>query len=131
LIFADTGALFAAFVPNDPDHNAANAWLDANAEPLLTTDYVLDELFTLLKIRGEFQRAILSAPRLLNEEIVQMEWVSPEDIQQAWELFRDYHDKAWSFTDCVSKVVMERLGLETAFAFDRHFRQFGSVTVVP
>ncbi|MDT7605420.1 MAG: uncharacterized protein QOF61_3417 [Acidobacteriota bacterium] len=49
----------------------------------------------------------------------------------AWEIFRDYADKDWSFTDCASKALIERLGIKTAFAFDRHFRQFGSVTVVP
>jgi len=46
-------------------------------------------------------------------------------------LFRDYADKRWSFTDCTSKVVMERLGIRTAFAFDHHFKQFGDVKVVP
>lgn len=30
MIFVDTGAWFAAFVPNDPDYQAANEWLDAN-----------------------------------------------------------------------------------------------------
>lgn len=40
-------------------------------------------------------------------------------------------DKQWSFTDCTSRVVMERLGIQKVFAFDDHFRQFGTVTVVP
>jgi hypothetical protein len=31
MIFADTGALFAAFVPNDPDYAMADAWLATNA----------------------------------------------------------------------------------------------------
>jgi predicted nucleic acid-binding protein len=73
MIFADTGALFAAFVPNDPDYAAADAWLAANREPLVTTDYVVDELLTLLKMRGEFQRALSLGPRLLGEEVIQME----------------------------------------------------------
>ena len=55
-IFVDTGAWFARFVPSDPDHAAARAWFDGNTNPLLTTDYILDELLTLLKVRGEFQR---------------------------------------------------------------------------
>ena len=44
MIFVDTGAWFAAFVPNDPDHLAADAWLAQNRQPLVTTDFVLDEL---------------------------------------------------------------------------------------
>jgi predicted nucleic acid-binding protein len=31
----------------------------------------------------------------------------------------------------ISKVVMESLGVGTVFAFDHHFRQFGTVEVVP
>jgi len=36
-------------------------------------------------------------------------------------------DKQWSFTDCTSYVVMRQLGIEEAFAFDRHFEQMGFV----
>ena len=52
MLFVDTGAWFAAFVTNDPDHPAASAWLDANREPLVTSDYIFDELMTLFKVRG-------------------------------------------------------------------------------
>jgi predicted nucleic acid-binding protein len=131
VIFVDTGAWFAAFVPNDADHTAADAWLEANTEWLVTTDYVIDELLTLMKIRGEFRRALRLGASLVAEEITQIIWVLPGDIQQAWDIFQRYHDKGWSFTDCVSRVVMERLGIQRAFAFDDHFRQFGTVIVVP
>jgi predicted nucleic acid-binding protein len=59
MIFVDTGAWFAASVPNDPDHAAADEWLATNTEPRITTDYILNELLTLLKIRNEYDRAIL------------------------------------------------------------------------
>ncbi len=49
----------------------------------------------------------------------------------AWEIFSRFRDNEWSFTDCVSRVVMGRLGISVAFAFDEHFRQFGTVSVVP
>ena len=131
MIFADTSSLFAAFVPNDPDYPAADAWLAANTEPLVTTDYVLDELFTLLKIRGEYQRALLLGPRLFNQDVLEIEWVTEEDVRQAWQIDERHQDKAGSFTDCTSFVIMQRLQIPAAFAFDKHFRQFGTVTVVP
>jgi len=131
VIFVDTGAWFAAFVPNDADHAAADAWLEANTAPLVTTDYVIDELLTLMKMRSEFQRALRVGASLLAEEIAQVAWVLPSDVQQAWRIFQRYHDKGWSFTDCVSRVMMERLGIQQAFAFDDHFRQFGTVIVEP
>jgi len=131
VIFVDTGAWFAAFVPNDTDHAAADAWLEANREPLVTTDYVIDELLTLLKMQGEFQRARRLGASLFAEEIAQVEWVRPDDSRQAWAIFQRYDDKGWSFTDCISRVVMIRLGIQQAFAFDEPFQQFGTVTVVP
>ena len=73
MIFVDIGAWFAAFVPNDADHAAADAWLEANHEPLITTDYVIDELLTLMKMRGEFQRARRLGASLFAEEIAQVE----------------------------------------------------------
>jgi predicted nucleic acid-binding protein len=58
VIFVDTGAWFATFVPNDVHHVAAASWFAQNTEPLITTDYVLDEVLTLLQVRGEFARAL-------------------------------------------------------------------------
>jgi predicted nucleic acid-binding protein len=57
--------------------------------------------------------------------------VTSSDVARAWQVYSTHRDKAWSVTDCVSKVVIERLGVEYAFAFDVHFRQFGTLTVVP
>lgn len=130
-VFVDTGAWFARFVPADADHAAAKSWLDANSQPLITTDYVVDELLTLLRMRGEYQRALAVGPLILRGEICGLEWVTPQDVDQAWQIFATYGDKGWSFTDCVSRVVMAGLGITTAFAFDEHFRQFGTVGVVP
>ncbi|NEQ75464.1 MAG: twitching motility protein PilT [Okeania sp. SIO2C9] len=52
------------------------------------------------------------------------------DIQLTWQVFRQFSDKDWS-TDCSSKVVMEKLGVTQAFSFDRYFRHFGLIAVVP
>ncbi|WP_295436341.1 PIN domain-containing protein [uncultured Thiodictyon sp.] len=131
MIFVDTGAWFAAFVPTDADHTVARAWLVRNQAPLLTTDYVIDELLTLMRMRGENRRALRVGQSLFDQELAELHLVSPDDIHAAWGVYRQFSDKQWSFTDCVSKVVMVSRGIQTAFAFDAHFRQFGAVTVVP
>jgi len=131
MIFVDTGAWFAAFVPNDADHEAAAAWLATNSAPLLTTDYVLDELLTLLRMRNEYTRALRLGESLLRQDLALLHWVSRDEVFDAWETYRRFSDKHWSFTDCVSRTVMIRRGIDTAFAFDAHFRQFGGLTVVP
>src|SRR5512135_1810757 len=109
-VFIDTGAWFARFVPTDPDYAAAKSWLDSNTQSLITTDYVVDELLTLLQIRGEYRRALEIGPRILHGEVCDLEWVTPLDVEEAWNVFSTYQDKGWSFTDCVSRVVMGRRG---------------------
>ena len=77
MIFVDTGAWFSAFVPNDADHVMADAWLETNTDLLVTTDYVIDELLTLMKIRGEFQRALRLGADLFAERLPTSSGSSP------------------------------------------------------
>lgn len=130
-VFVDTGAWFAAVTPNDPNHVLASAWIAANDLPLLTTDYVIDETLTLLRARGENKRALALGEQFFNSDMATVYRLTDEDLQAAWEVFRHYNDKEWSFTDCASKVIMEKFGVVSALAFDHHFRQFGTVVVVP
>jgi uncharacterized protein len=131
MIFVDTGAWFASSVPADPEHSAASRWLAGNTEPLLTTNYVVDETLTLLRARGERTRALLVGEGFFNDRLAEIYTLDETDITLAWEVFKRFDDKDWSFTDCTSKVVIERLGIQQAFAFDHHFRQFGNIQVVP
>ncbi len=131
MIFVDTSAWFALTVPTASEHARAMGWLASNTEPVLTTDYIIDELLTLLKMRREYRRAHRIGVQLLEGHIAYIEWVSQVDDFRAWQVYRQFEDKPWSFTDCVSRVMMERLGIQTALAFDDDFRQFGTVSVVP
>lgn len=132
MIFVDTSAWFAASVPSDPNFETAAGFLAVTDSALLiTTDYVLDEYLTLLKTRGETRRVGALGRRILEEDVCRLEWIEPHDVYKAWTIFESYRDKGWSFTDCVSRIVIERLNIVEAFAFDEHFREFGNVTVVP
>jgi predicted nucleic acid-binding protein len=42
-----------------------------------------------------------------------------------WDYFRQYQDKRYSLTDCISFVVMQQRGIQTALTFDQHFSQAG------
>lgn len=130
MILVDTSAWYALVVPRDVHHAAATAWMAANTEPLIVTDYVVDETLTLLRAKGKNQRAIELGQRLFGGSIP-IHFLTPDQIRAAWEVFRTSAPDGWSFTDCTSKVVMELLGISLAFTFDRHFRQFRSITVVP
>jgi predicted nucleic acid-binding protein len=132
VIFVDTGAWFAALVPSDKDHLSASAWLERNRrKKLFTTDYIVDETLTLLRCRGEEERARSLGRAFFEGELAKIHYLSEAEIEQAWEVFFHFQDKEWSFTDCTSRIVIEKYSIKQAFAFDRHFRQFGSVRVVP
>lgn len=131
MIFVDTSAWYAAVMPSDENHAAAVAWLNSNTLPLITTDYVIDETLTLLRARKEQRRALLMGGRFFDGELAEIYHLSENDVRETWAVFRDYDDKEWSFTDCSSKLVMEQLGITQAFTFDHHFKQFGTVLVVP
>jgi len=46
-------------------------------------------------------------------------------------MFRQYKDKGFSFTDCTSSfALMERLDINTFFAFDDHFVQYGQFVIL-
>lgn len=131
MIFVDTGGWYATFIPEDRDYAAATGWYSANWQPLLTTDYIVDETLTLLRSRQQNEVAQALGQRFFSGSLATIYYLTKEDIQEAWQVFRQYADKEWSFTDCTSKVAMEKFGIAQAFAFDNHFRQFGSIEVVP
>ncbi|MBI5739622.1 MAG: hypothetical protein HZA16_02775 [Nitrospirae bacterium] len=41
---------------------------------------------------------------------------------KAWDIFLKYKDKDFSYTDCTSFALMEKLRIDTAFSFDSHFK---------
>jgi predicted nucleic acid-binding protein len=135
VIFVDTGAWFAVAVRNDPDHDAAMTWLERNRDPLITTDYVTAETATLIRVRDRTTRghrlAVRVASSLLRQQSAVLEKVTEEDLIRALNIFRNYSDHSFSFVDCTSFAVMDRLGLVQAFAFDHHFDEYVGVHRVP
>jgi uncharacterized protein len=130
-VFVDTSAWFAAVVPGDANHFAAAEWFARNRRPLVTTDYVLDETLTLLRTRGEGRRAITLGTKFFAGGVAVVHYLTPQQIQAAWQVFQQFRDKNWSFTDCTSKIFIECFGCGRAIAFDEHFCQFGTVAVEP
>jgi predicted nucleic acid-binding protein len=61
--------------------------------------------------------------------IVRMEWVSEEDHRGAIQAVLAAGRRELSLVDCTSFLVMRRLGLKTAFAFDRDYTEQGFETL--
>jgi predicted nucleic acid-binding protein len=96
---------------------------------LIVSNYILDETFTLLLMNVGYQRTLEFKQMLdvlIQAGILQVVWVTAEFAEEAWQVFEQFNtDKYWSFTDCVSYVVMKRDGILEAFTFDHHFKQMG------
>jgi predicted nucleic acid-binding protein len=131
VIFIDTSAWYAASSNRDANHSKAKAFFASLREPFVTSDFVVDETLTLFRARGEDRHALEFGAAVIDNRFAEIVTVISNDFERAWQMFRDYQDKKWSFTDCTSFIVMERLGITRAFAFDDHFRQFGIATVLP
>lgn len=130
-IFVDTSAWDAIADKGDPNHSIATLFKEeiAGNYRLVVTNYILDELNTLLLMNIGYKRTVefkQSLDLLTRAGIVDVEWVSREIADEAWSVFEQFNvDKMWSFTDCVSYVVMKRRGITEAFVFDQDFAQMG------
>jgi len=71
-----------------------------NRQPLVTTDYILDELLTLLKMRENYRVAVAAGEALWQQRVARIEHVSVEDIARTWEVFRQYHDNEIGLMCC-------------------------------
>ncbi len=128
-LFVDTGAWYALTDKNDPDHRQAVQFLKNNTFPLVTTNFVFDEIITLLRNRLGWNIAKDFGQNLKHSSLANIVSVKDEDEETAWEIFLKYKDKDFSYTDCTSFAVMQRLKIDTAFSFDSHFQSMKFNTV--
>jgi uncharacterized protein len=93
---------------------------------IVTSDYVLDEVFTMMFSRLEFGMASRFADSLLRSPFITIERITPERFQKAWELRLKFSDKPRiSFTDLTSMAAMNELGISEVLTADKHFDQVG------
>jgi predicted nucleic acid-binding protein len=66
----------------------------------------------------------------LDRSGITIERIRELDEARAVALVRAHQDKTYSLCDALSFVVMDRLGITEAIAFDRHFREYGRLTIL-
>ena len=126
--FLDTGFFIALESADDQHHPAAiAAWREIRKRRVtfVTTSYVFDEVVTFFNNRGHHAKAVEIGEALLASRIATLVHVDEPVFAEAWREFAHRADKRYSLTDCVSFVVMKRLRIKAALAFDKHFIQAG------
>ena len=128
-LFIDTSYLIAVENADDQYHKAASKhWRDllkSSPRPFVISSYVLVEVVTLLNNRRLHSKAVELGNNLLSSRLFNVVHVDEELFHEAWNYFQKYKDKTYSFTDCVSFVLMKRLGISEGLTFDKHFEQAG------
>jgi uncharacterized protein len=125
-LLIDTSALLALVLDDDANHAAAAAYVRRNPRVrFVTTELVLSEIATRLRVRAGAERAVAVTTDLLKSRRYEIVFTNPELMLAALGRMAQYADKRLSLTDCTSFELMERLKLPAAFSFDRDFRDCG------
>ncbi len=129
MIFVDTGAFFASKVANDINYSSAliieSQIQEGTYGKMVTTNYILDELFTLLRGRVAHKEVIQIGESIRKSPNIRIIWIQGALEEKGWDFFKLHQDKTFSFTDCMSFIVMEALNIDIAFTYDSHFKQAG------
>jgi predicted nucleic acid-binding protein len=128
MIFIDTGAFVARYFSHDQYHQrAVEIWnrIVTNGENCVTSNFILDETFTLLARKAGYEFALQRAKNIYASQALKI--IRPEEKEElsALDFFNKYADQAVSYTDCISFAIMKREKISRAFSFDRHFQLTG------
>jgi predicted nucleic acid-binding protein len=121
-LFVDTSIWYAAADSAERD-NARSKEILKSSEPLITTDHVLVETWTLIRNRIH-QRAAERFWEGMRSGVTSLEPVGVADLEAAWNIGITYRDQGFSIVDRTSFAVMLRLGIERAASLDDDFAVF-------
>lgn len=128
-LFVDTWGWLALADRNDARHQATETCYRERSRltgRIVTSNFVLDELLTLLFSRRPFAEAERFANALIASPFVTVEQVTQERFANALGLRLKFSDKPRiSFTDLTSMVVMKELGITDVLTADIHFAHVG------
>lgn len=126
MIFIDSSALLAIVQVDDINHSLAKQqWmksLNAN-EVLYTNNYVVVESIAIIQKRSGLN--VLKKLQSNFLSLINIDWLDEERHSQAFETVFERNYRRLSLVDCTAFQTMRRLGIETAFTFDSHFREEG------
>lgn len=130
-LFVDTSAFIAVVDRADQFHPAAKAFSNTLPEEvqLITSNYVVDEMATRLRMTAGVDVAARAVERLWGDDRYRIHTIDRSIETEALKRLRKYVEHRLSFTDCTTLVLLEHIGIERIFAFDEDFRNVGYLVV--
>ncbi len=124
----DTSALIAFFIRSEKHHPAARRYAAQHSTVRwIILETIFDEFVTWMRANVSISGSI-QVGRILREEHLYVN-ISDADDMATWEIFCQYDDKEWSYTDCSILAMARKLGISKVFAFDKHIRQMASLGI--
>ncbi len=131
-LFVDTGGWVAYFDKSDNDHVIFKDCLSqviCGTDWLLhTSDYVIDETVTFLRYHISHATACTALDNFRDLEasgLLLCHSVDKDLRRRAEELFRQYQDQKFSFTDCTSFALCQAQSIPHVVTVDSDFRIVG------
>jgi predicted nucleic acid-binding protein len=125
-VFADAVFYIALLSKRDQNHALAKRLAESYSGRIVTTEYVLLEagnyLCSTKRRRAKFVELVDRLHADPNTRIVPS---SHDTWTSGLAMYRERPDKNWSFTNCISMVVMKQEGLTEVLTADHHFEQAG------
>jgi uncharacterized protein len=132
-IFVNSSGWLALYNSRDPNHEAASQlWAYLRDQPVrfVITDYVIDQVYTALKMFGSLHAAQAFQAVLRNSQLVKFFMTDTVIFERAWRVFVEDDHPQWTFTDCVNFAVIQYLGISEVFTFDANFSDPG-LAIIP
>ncbi len=130
-LLIDTSALIAVRNADDNNHakarNTMTRAMKGEFGKLFLSDYIFDEAVTIAYIRTGNKNFAEDLGKFARSKPIIFRFLEPIDFERAWELYLQYKDKNFSFTDCTNIAFMERQDVDTLFTYDSEFKGIVSI----
>ena len=131
MTFVDTSFWVALQFQRDRSHDLARALWRSGPSKLITSNLVVGETWTFLRRRAGHEAAIAFIDAVGASRRLTIKRLNQDMEAQAWRWLRQHDEREYSFVDATSFVLMTRLHLAEAFAFDGDFAAAGFIEARP
>src|SRR5947207_421918 len=116
-LLLDTSFVIALEADDDQYHRrAVERWGEfaGSLSRFVATSMILAEVVAAFQGRRRHDKAVFIGDRLMHGDRAEFYHVDESLLRTAWDYLRRHGDKAYSLTDCVSFILMDRLGIRSA-----------------